>query len=145
MSKITGTIYSWKQRTKGNNQKMTLRVIPLANLSLTVYNTVCCNTALDITWIRVGPQMAIKDSFSYVTCAFCSRYNTVWIANTEIGLDPKIVFNIKRLWFTVSFESLMSQCANHFDHLGFLPKIATNHTGNLARSHTDTWLRKTEK
>ena len=30
------------------------------------------------------------------------------------------------------------QCANHFDHLGFLPKIATNHTVNLARSHTDT-------
>ena len=21
-----------------------------------------------------------------------------------------------------------TQCANHFDHLGFLPKIATNHT-----------------
>ena len=43
-------------------------------------------------------------------------------------------------------EALPSaQCANHFDHLGFLPKIAMNHTVNLAKSHTDTWLRKTEK
>ena len=33
--------------------------------------------------------MAIKDSFSYITYAFYSRYNTVWRANTEIGLDPK--------------------------------------------------------
>ena len=33
---------------------------------------------------------------------------------------------------------LLSQCAYHFDHLGFLPKIATNHTVNLAKSHTDT-------
>ena len=38
-----------------------------------------------------------------------------------------------------------SQCANHFDHLGFLPKLATNHTMNLAKSHTDTLLRKIEK
>ena len=30
------------------------------------------------------------------------------------------------------------QCAHHFDHLGFLPKIATNHTVNLAKSNTDT-------
>ena len=29
-------------------------------------------------------------------------------------------------------------CANNFDHLGILPKIDTNHTGNLAKSHTDT-------
>ena len=42
-------------------------------------------------------------------------------------------------------DDCFSQCANHFDHLGFLRKIATNHTVNLARSHTDTWLRKTEK
>ena len=27
-----------------------------------------------------------------------------------------------------------SQCAYHFDHLGLLPKIATNHTVNLAKS-----------
>ena len=46
------------------------------------------NTVLDITGIRVGPQMAIQDSFSYVIYAFYSPYNTVWIANTEIGLDP---------------------------------------------------------
>ena len=38
----------------------------------------------------------------------------------------------------IFFCQLHSQCANHFDHLGFLPKIATNHTVNLAKSHTDT-------
>ena len=27
-----------------------------------------------------------------------------------------------------------AQYANHFDHLGFLPKIATNHTMNLQRA-----------
>ena len=31
-----------------------------------------------------------------------------------------------------------SQCANHFDHLVFLPKIAMNHTVNLAKNNTDT-------
>ena len=36
------------------------------------------------------------------------------------------------------FQGTNTQCANHFDHLGFIPKIATNHTVNLARSHTDT-------
>ena len=41
--------------------------------------------------------MAIKDSFSYITYAFYSRYNTVWITNTEIGLDPKNSVK-KRLW-----------------------------------------------
>ena len=30
------------------------------------------------------------------------------------------------------------QCANQFDHLRILPKIATNRTVNLAKSHTDT-------
>ena len=30
---------------------------------------------------------------------FYSRYNTVWIANTEIGLDPNNSV-IKRLWCT---------------------------------------------
>ena len=46
---------------------------------------------LDITQIRTGPQMAIwlfKTLFSYITYAFYSQYNMVWIANTEIGLDP---------------------------------------------------------
>ena len=44
-----------------------------------------------------------------------------------------------------SNEYPQPQCANHFDHLRFSPKIATNHTVNLAKSHTDTRLRKTEK
>ena len=35
-------------------------------------------------------------------------------------------------------QVLLSQCTNDFDHLGFLPKIVTNYTVNLAKSHTDT-------
>ena len=62
-----------------------------------LYNTVRYNTVLDITWIRLGPQMAIQNFFSYITYAFYSRYNTVWIANTEIVWDPNISV-IKRLW-----------------------------------------------
>ena len=62
-----------------------------------LYNTVRYNMVLDITRIRVGPQMAILDSFSYITYAFYSRYNTDWIANTEIVLDPNNSV-IKRLW-----------------------------------------------
>ena len=57
------------------------------------------NMVLDIAQIGTGPQMAIKDSFSYIIYAFYSRYNMVWIANTEIGLDPKNSV-IKRLWYT---------------------------------------------
>ena len=64
------------------------------------YNTVHYNTVLVITQIKVGPQMAIQDSFSYTTYAFYSRYNTVWIANTDIGLNPKDSV-IKRLWCTL--------------------------------------------
>ena len=52
-----------------------------------LYNMVCYNTVLDITGIRVGPQMAISVSFSNITYSFYSRYNSDWIANTEIGLD----------------------------------------------------------
>ena len=33
--------------------------------------------------------MAIYDPFSNVTYAFYSRYNRVWIADTEIVLDPQ--------------------------------------------------------
>ena len=66
-------------------------------------------------------------------CLFCvSSYNSI------CGLCWLFLVSFKRFLAT-------SQCANHFDHLGFLPKIATNHTVNLAKSHTDTWLRKTEK
>ena len=41
--------------------------------------------------------MAIQDSFSHIIYAFYSHYNTVWIANTEIGLDPNDSVK-KRLW-----------------------------------------------
>ena len=60
----------------------------------------------------------------------------------------KIKFSVKhnifenKRWMNVfvilPINLSITQCANHFDHLGFLPKIATNHTVNLARSHTDT-------
>ena len=71
-----------------------------------LYNTVRYNTVLNITRIRVGPQMAIQGSFSYIIYAFYSRYNMIWIANTEIGLDPNNSV-IKRLWcilLTMSFK-----------------------------------------
>ena len=67
-----------------------------------LYNTVHYNTVLDITRIRDGPQMAIQGSFFYIIYAFYSRYNTVWIANTEIGLDPNNSV-IKRLWCICGF------------------------------------------
>ena len=43
--------------------------------------------------------MVIFDLFSYIAIHFTlvARYNTVWIANTEIGLDPNNSV-IKRLW-----------------------------------------------
>ena len=50
-----------------------------------LYNTVHYNTVLALTRIRVGPQMAISDSFSYITSASYSRYNTDWIAYTDTG------------------------------------------------------------
>ena len=49
-----------------------------------LYNTVYYKKVLDITLIFVGPQL---DCFCYVY-TFHSHYNTVWIANMEIGLDP---------------------------------------------------------
>ena len=69
----------------------------LQNTPEPLYNTVRYYTVLDITRIGTGPPMAIKDSFSYITYAYYSQYNTVWIANMEIGLDPKYSV-IKRLW-----------------------------------------------
>ena len=45
---------------------------------------------------------------------------------------------LRRLKTVLKRTSLVSQCANHFDHLGVLPKFGTNHTVNLARSHTGT-------
>ena len=35
-----------------------------------LYNTVRYNTVLDITRISAGPQMVIKDLFSYITIHF---------------------------------------------------------------------------
>ena len=51
--------------------------------------------------------MAIKDSFSCITYAFYSQYNTVWIANMEIGLDPENSV-IKRLWCIWLYHRVMS-------------------------------------
>ena len=62
-----------------------------------LYNTVHYNATLDIKRTRVGSQLAIYDSFSYITSAIYSRYNTVWITNTEIDLDPENSA-VKRLW-----------------------------------------------
>ena len=59
------------------------------------------NTVLDITRISVGPRSVILDLFSYITFlynyTFYSLYNTIWIANTEMCLDPNNSV-IKRLW-----------------------------------------------
>ena len=41
--------------------------------------------------------MAIQNAFTYITFGFYSQYNTLLIANTEIGLDPTSGV-IKRLW-----------------------------------------------
>ena len=65
-----------------------------------LYNTVHYNMILDITRTRVGPKMAILNSISYITYAFNTQYNTVWIAYTEIGLDPNNSV-IKRLWCNI--------------------------------------------
>ena len=58
-----------------------------------LYNTVHYNTVLDITRISIGPLYYI---FLH-NYTFYSRYNTIWIANMEIGLDPNNSV-IKRLW-----------------------------------------------
>ena len=55
---------------------------------------ICYKTVLDIALIIVGPQMVI---FGICLYTFYSRYNTDWIADTEIGLDPNNSV-IKRLW-----------------------------------------------
>ena len=76
------------------------------------------NMVLDITRIRVGPKMAIFDSFSYITYTFYSQYNKDWIANTEIGLDPKNSV-IKRLWcmFIRSGVHYTTDLINHLREL----------------------------
>ena len=68
-------------------------------------------------------------SEQYFAAAAMSARPSYWFRN--------VVYN--------AVYSIRAQCANHFDHLWFLPKLATNHTVNLAKRHTDTCLRKTEK
>ena len=46
------------------------------------------NTVLDTTQLSGEPQSAISDKFSYIIYTFYSHYNTVWITNTEIALNP---------------------------------------------------------
>ena len=46
---------------------------------------------LDITRLTIGTQLSIYASLFYMPCIFYTLYNMVLIANTEIGLDPKIV------------------------------------------------------
>ena len=56
--------------------------------------------------------MAIQDSFSYITYAFYSQYNMVWIANMEIGSDPNSSV-IKRLWCILNDKHLTAAFAAH--------------------------------
>ena len=78
------------------------------------YNTDPYNTVLDITRIRAGPQMAISVSFSHIIYPFYSQYNTDWIANMEIGLDPNNSI-MKRLWCTCIRKCCMLKNATSTD------------------------------
>ena len=91
------------------------QILPWNKYTWTLYNTVHYNTVLDITRIRVGPQIAISDFFSYIIYAFYCQYNTDWIANMEIGLDPNNSV-IKRLWCTF-FDKKMFGLAPIYDVL----------------------------
>ena len=51
----------------------------------------------------LDPNWSLKTLFSYITIHFFSRYNTVWISNKEIGLDPNNSV-IKRLCRTAIFH-----------------------------------------
>ena len=73
------------------------------------------NTVLVKTLITVGPQLVILDYFCYLSIdTFYSHYNTVWIANTEIGLDPNNYSVIKR----GGVHSFSSKTCVSFNHLG---------------------------
>ena len=52
--------------------------------------------------------MVILDYFccTIYVYTFYSRYNTDWIANTEIGLDPNDSV-IKRLWCIIELKSVV--------------------------------------
>ena len=60
-----------------------------------LYNTVRYNMVLDQCWTP-NDHLGLIFLFNYI---FYSRYNTDWIAYTEIGLDPNNSV-IKRLWCT---------------------------------------------
>ena len=61
---------------------------------------------LDITLITVGPQLDI-----FAICLYIyTRYNTDWIANTEIGLDPSNSL-IKRLRYINDLSAFV--CLEH--------------------------------
>ena len=63
-----------------------------------LYNKVRYNMVLDITDQCWTPNDHLGLIFLFNN-TFYSRYNTDWIANTEIGLDPNNSV-IKRLWCT---------------------------------------------
>ena len=50
---------------------------------------------LDITWTIYGPKMVILNLFCHISIHF-TRYNTDWIADTDIVLDP--YYNVQRMW-----------------------------------------------
>ena len=53
-----------------------------STVSQPLYNVIGYNTVLDITQISAGPQMVIRDLFSYTTtCVFFTLNSTDWIAN----------------------------------------------------------------
>ena len=77
-------------------------------------------TVLDITLITVGLQLLISNYFCLFLLyfyTFYSRYNTVWIANTEIGLDPNNSV-IKRLWLHYSDPYFLHSCEKKISHVG---------------------------
>ena len=55
-----------------------------------------------------------------------------------MSISDVILKHFRRSLRSSGTTLVYSQCAYQFDHLGFLPKIATNHTVNLAKSLTDT-------
>ena len=76
----------------------------MCNTPQPLYNTVHYNTVLDITWVIAGLQMVIKDN-----CTIYSCYNTEWIANTEIGLDPNKLNNSVLKRFFMCFIELLDE------------------------------------
>ena len=76
---FSGQVSFTSEKTKGKNLIFASLYTPGP-----LYNTIRYNTVLDLTLIIIGPQLGYFCYF-YI---FYSHYNTDWIANTEIGLDP---------------------------------------------------------